>query len=101
MLATRYPLLATFRSGLRQLADLKLLLRELEIVVHHDFHELLELHFWLPAELLARFRGIADQQLHLGGPLIALVVFHILRPIEPEMCERFLAKLFHAVRLVG
>src|SRR5690348_15171650 len=71
----------------RQLADLQLLFRKLEIVIDHDLHELLETNLRLPSELLFRLRRIADEKFNLRGTFVALVVFHVLLPIEAEMTE--------------
>ena len=37
-----------------------------EVRIHHHGHELLERDRWLPAEVLARLRGVADQVIDFG-----------------------------------
>jgi hypothetical protein len=88
----RYPLgdPRYFSSGFRQAGDLGLALGELEVGLDHDLHEFLELHLGLPAELLLRLGRVADQQLDLGGTLVAGVVLDVLLPVEVQQAEGLL-----------
>ena len=45
--------------------------------------------------------GVAYEEVDLGGALVALVVLHVLLPVETEQPEGLLAELPDAVRLVG
>src|SRR5947207_2150780 len=49
---------------------------------------------------LLRLRRIADEQIHFRRPLVAVVVFHKLLPVEIHPRKRSLHKLAHRVRLV-
>src|ERR1700709_982210 len=87
-----------------------------KILVDHFSHQRVEAGAVLPAELLPRLRGIADQQFDLGlaevtrvdfdphaaGPrLDALLVDAAAAPLEldAEMAERVLGELPHGVAL--
>src|ERR1035437_9133161 len=86
--------------GIGQLRDLRLSLGQLKVMRDHDLDQLLEAYLGLPAELLAGFRRVADQQVHLRRTLVALVVLDVFFPVETQQAEGLLAKFLHAVRLV-
>src|ERR1051326_6483315 len=98
----RYPPLTTrYFLEFRELADLEFVFREFEVVIDHDFHELLESYLRLPTELLLRFRRVADQELYFRGTLVTLIVLHVFLPIESKVTKRHLTEFLHTVRLVG
>src|SRR5215217_4650885 len=55
---------------------------QLQVGVDHQPHHLLERRARLPAELLARLAGIADQVLHLRRAHDALVDVHVVGGVE-------------------
>src|ERR671922_1015465 len=75
--------------------------QEGHVGIHQAGDELLEADGRLPAETLAGLRGVADQQVDLGGPEVALVDPDVLLPVQPDVRERDLAELLHRVGLAG
>src|SRR5688572_17000054 len=53
----------------------------LEVVLDHHGDEPREVDLALPAELLLRLGGVADQEVHLGRPHEARVLLDIARPV--------------------
>ena len=76
------------------------MLCQLQIGLHHDLHQFLELHLRLPAQLFAGLGRISNEEFHFGRALIAGVVFDILLPVELQCAERLLHEFLHAVRLI-
>src|SRR6185295_17506357 len=68
-----------------------------EVGGDHLFVQIAEAVGRFPAERLARFRGIADQQINFRRPVISLVDFHILTIIEIHFSKRDFTQLTHAV----
>src|SRR5581483_5430324 len=75
--------------------------RPLAVGVDHDPDKLVEAHGRLPAELLARLRIVADQQVDLGRAQVALVEDDVVAPVEVDVAERLLEELANRVRLAG
>src|SRR6185436_14076713 len=78
-----------------------LVLRLREVGIDHDLDQLAELHLRLPAEETLRLGVVADEQVHLGGALVAGVEFHELLPVQPDAREGDLAEFADGVGLVG
>src|SRR3954467_8963042 len=76
-------------------------LQPLEIRVHHQLHELAEVHRRFPAELPSGLGGIADQYVDLRGPDERGLDVDVALPVESHVREGDLAELLHAVVLVG
>src|SRR4029077_10916221 len=74
---------------------------QIHVRVDHDADQLLESYFRFPIETLLRFRRITEQQVDLGGALVARVVFYELLPIQINMRESRLDELAHRVRFAG
>src|ERR671914_1618990 len=72
---------------------------ELEVCIDHQTDHLLEACARLPAELLARLAGVADQVLDLRGTKEAGVDPDVLVGIEPDVVEGDPHELAHRVRL--
>src|SRR3954463_15847462 len=73
-----------------------------QIRAHHLLHEVLEARRVLPAEPLARLRGIPDQEINLGRPEVARIDLdqHGACPgIAPDLVEAGPAPLDRAARL--
>src|SRR4051812_20510893 len=65
-----------------------LVVEQLDVGVDHDLDELRSPHLWFPAEVLLRLGEVADQSVHLGGALVALVMLNVLLPLEADVLER-------------
>src|SRR5262245_16408798 len=72
-----------------------LALRELEILLHHLAHQLVEGVGRLPAELAACSRRVATQLIHLGRTQVALIDLDVALPIHVEQLERGRDELAH------
>ena len=65
---------------------------QLEIGINHYFHQVLEPHLRLPAELLVSLGRIADEQVNLGRTLVAGVMHHVLLPVQTQLAQSKLRK---------
>src|SRR4051812_32378902 len=52
-----------------------------DVRIDHDPDQLTEASLRLPAQLCLRFRRVANEEIHLCRPFVALVVFHVLLPV--------------------
>src|SRR5437870_5500361 len=74
-------------------------LAALAVVVDHHPHEPGETDVRYPAKLLARLRGVAEEQVDLGWAEVPLVDLHVLLPREAGVAERLVEELAHRMRL--
>src|SRR5437764_11138602 len=74
---------------------------QLEVRVDHQPDELIEAGARLPAELLLRLRVVADQVIDLGRPVEGRVGAHVVVGVQPDLVERDIDEVAHAVRLTG
>lgn len=71
--------------------------RDSHIGCHHQPHQLLEGDARLPAQLLARFRRVAHQQVYLGRAVEFGVLHHKFLQVQVHKAKGFLDKFLHAV----
>src|SRR5579883_3523366 len=71
--------------------------KSFEVGFNHEKDELLKGDGWLPAELLACFGCIANQEFNFSRAQIAIVKLDVITPIELDVAKRNIQKLFHRV----
>src|SRR5215208_4720613 len=71
----------------------------LQVFRDHLRYQPLERVAGLPPQDAARLRRVADEEVHLGRAVEALVLDDVLAPVEPYRGERQLADLADGVRL--
>src|SRR5262245_11598549 len=62
-------------------------LAAVEVGLHHEAHEIGEVDLRLPAELVARLAGVAQEHVDLGWPLEQGIDHHVLAPVQPDVSE--------------
>src|SRR3954453_12155197 len=79
----------------------QLIVQGRDVRVHHQLDELLEPHPGLPAQLLLRLAGVAQEVIYLRGPVVVRIDFDVLIWVEPLAGECDLHGLPNAVCLAG
>src|SRR5438270_8657080 len=90
------PPVTTTRLSDQRISSLPAAPRGLErrhVRVHHQARQLPEGRPRLPAQLLPRPRGVADEQVHLGGAVVLRVYFDVAAPVQPRVRESLFQKL--------
>ena len=72
---------------------------ELQVVLEHLVHQLVERGPWLPAELRCRFGRVSAQLVHVGRSHVCLIRDHVLLPVEPGDRESGLDEIAHRASL--
>ena len=80
--------------------DEALAFKHFDVGVDHELDQLLEANLGFPAELALRLGWIADEQIDFGRAFVAGVILHVFLPIQPDMTEGFLHKLFDRMGFV-
>src|SRR5258707_9024047 len=77
------------------------LLERLQVGFHHHLDQLLEAHYWFPAQHSPGFRGVTAEVINLSGADQLGIDLNILLPIQTGAVKRDFHKLLHAVGLTG
>ena len=67
---------------------------QLQIVIDHQLHELLEVNRRLPAQDSARLARITHQQIDLGRAIVSGIYLDVIVPVEIEMTKSLIEKVF-------
>src|SRR3954447_5728985 len=78
-----------------------LVLEQLDVVLDHDPHQVLERRLRLPSELGLRLARIAVEGVDLGRAQVARVELDVLLPVHAQDARGLVEELAHAVGLPG